>query len=122
MKIPLSELKKDDYVYCTGDSGFCQSSIEQVINTSIRFDEMTGAAYTVIHLSGDRLFDSRHGDPITPPLAYYLVPFDQIEGERIITQKKQKKENERKLQEDLDKEKEKILSKLTPLERHILGF
>jgi hypothetical protein len=68
----LSTIKVGDIVTCKGDSSFCQSSKEKVIKITIQYDKHTGIPYNVIHLSGNRKFDSRSGSAITPPLAYYV--------------------------------------------------
>lgn len=63
----------NDKVWCGGDSGFCDSSIETVKEISYKYDENTGVQYSVIHLQGGRKFDSRNGLAINPPMAYYIV-------------------------------------------------
>lgn len=68
----LKDLEIGHAVWCGGDSGFCDSGIEKVENITFKFDDETGEKYKVIHLSNDRLFDSRDGYALTPPTAYYL--------------------------------------------------
>ena len=72
MKIQLKDLEKGNKVCCGGSSGFCYDSIEEVECVSYKFDENTGDKYKVIHLSSKRHFDSRNGQALTPPTAYYL--------------------------------------------------
>lgn len=78
MKIDLKNIEYGNKVWCGGDSGFCDSDIEVVIDISFKYDENTGCKYKVIHLSGDRLFDSRDGKAVTSPKAYYLKSCEQI--------------------------------------------
>ena len=73
----LKDLSVGDTVWCGGDSGFCRSSIEVVMSLYKRYDGITGEPYTVIGLSGDRLFDSRDGYAMTPPLAYRIEAIAQ---------------------------------------------
>lgn len=70
----LRALVKGDKVCCTGDSSFCQSSTQKIKKLTVKYDEDTGKPYNVIHLAGDRKFDSRTGYAINPPLAYYILP------------------------------------------------
>lgn len=70
----LKDLKVGDKVYCTGDSGFCDSSTEKIKKVTVQYDEHNGKPYNVIWLSGERKFDSRDGGAMNPPLAYYIVP------------------------------------------------
>ncbi|MBK7362632.1 MAG: hypothetical protein IPJ01_10090 [Micavibrio sp.] len=76
MKIKLVDIKKGDLVYCTGDSGFCDSETEKVTKVTILYDEDNGKPYNVIWL-GDRKFDSRNGGAMNPPTAYYIIPTEQ---------------------------------------------
>lgn len=76
-KIKLLDLEPGNKVWCCGDSGFCDNGIEKVKKVSFKFDENTGEKYKVIHIAGERLFDSRNGCPLTPPLAYYIEPIEQ---------------------------------------------
>jgi hypothetical protein len=68
----LKDLGRGNVVYCAGNSGFCHNSTEVIQKVSFKFDEDTGERYKVIHLSGERLFDSRTGRAITPPTAYTI--------------------------------------------------
>lgn len=77
MKIELKDLEVGNKVWCGGDSGFCYNDIETVEKIQFKFDEDTGEKYKVIVLSGDRKFDSRNGNALNPPLAYYLMPIEQ---------------------------------------------
>lgn len=77
MKIQLEDLDVGNKVWCGGDSGFCHNSIENVAEIDWKFDEDTGEKYKVVVLSGGRKYDSRSGNPMTPPLAYYLMATDQ---------------------------------------------
>ena len=73
----LKDLKVGDTVYCTGDSGFCDSSNEKIKKVTVQYDEHSGKPYNVIWLSGEREFDSRDGGAMNPPLAYYIVLLDK---------------------------------------------
>lgn len=122
MKIQLDKLKEGDFVYCTGDSGFCTDSTEKVTKVSIQYDSKTGKPFNVIYLSGGRKFDSRHGGAMNSPTAYYLVPTDQ-EKAKVEQDKKDKEEAERNARyKERENQKKAILKKLTPKERQILGF
>lgn len=77
MKIELNDLEKGNKVWCGGNSGFCYDSIEKVVGVSYKFDKNTGVKYKVIHLSSERHFDSRNGQALTPPTAYYLQSCEQ---------------------------------------------
>ena len=74
MKIELKDLEIGDRVWCGGDSGFCDESVERVKGIEWKFDEDTGEKYKVIVLKGNRKFDSRDGGAITSPTAYYIKP------------------------------------------------
>ncbi len=76
MKKQLKDLEIGNTVWCGGDSGFCTEQTETIENITFKFDEDTGEKYKVIHLSNDRLFDSRDGNALTPPLAYYIKLLD----------------------------------------------
>jgi len=67
------DLQIGDMVYCGGCSGFCDEDKEKVEDISFRFDPKNGERYKIIHLSNNRLFDSRNGRAITPPIAYQIV-------------------------------------------------
>ena len=71
IKKQLQDLEKGDGVWCGGDNGFCHDGIEKITEVSFKFDEVTGDKYKVIHL-GSKQYDSRNGNPLTPPLAYYI--------------------------------------------------
>lgn len=75
--IELINIKAGDTVHCTGDSGFCDSSNEVVEKTTEQFDEHSGESYKVIWLEGGRKFDSRTGEAMNPPTAYYIIPTNQ---------------------------------------------
>ena len=74
----LEDLKVGDIVYCTGDSGFCDSSYEKIKKIKKRFDNKTGDPYQVIVLSGNRRFDGRDGHAINPPYAYYIIAKEKV--------------------------------------------
>lgn len=122
MKIPLKKIKEGDFVYCTGDSGFCTPSTEQVKKITVCYDGKTGKPYNVIWLDGGRKFDARHGGALNSPTAYYLEPTDQ---ERA-TSEKEKKDKEEQEKENAYRERQRkrrvILAKLTQEEREILGL
>lgn len=68
----LKNVKVGDNVIIGGDSGFCAPDYTyKVTEITIKYDENTGEQYNVIHC-GDRLFESRNGQAISPPLAYYI--------------------------------------------------
>lgn len=122
MKIALEEIKEGDFVYCTGDSGFCSDSTEKVTKVSIQYESKTGKPFNVIYLSGGRKFDSRHGGAMNSGTAYYLVPTDQ-EKAKAEQNKKDNEEAERNARyKERENQKKAILKKLTPKERQILGF
>lgn len=122
MKIQLDKLKEGDFVYCTGDSGFCTDSTEKVTKVSIQYDSKTGKPFSVIRLSEGRKFDARDGGAMNPPFAYYLVPIDQ-EKAKTEQDKKDKEEAERNTRrQERENQKKAILKKLTPKEREILGL
>jgi hypothetical protein len=72
LNMKLSDLNKGDFVICDGDNGFCHRSKEEIENISYSYCIRTGKKYKVIHLSGDRKFDSRDGAAMNPPLMYYI--------------------------------------------------
>lgn len=78
-ELELESLEIGDVVFCTGDSSFCHSSNEEIVNKTKQYDTHNGEPYYVIWLSGNRAFDSRTGNAINAPLAYYIVP---IEGKK----------------------------------------
>ncbi len=51
MIIALKDLKQGDFVYCTGNSSFCDSSYERVIKVTTQYNEHTGKSYKVISVS-----------------------------------------------------------------------
>lgn len=121
MKIELDKIKEGDFVYCTGDSGFCTDSTEQVKKVTVQYDQRTGKPYNIIWLEGGRKFDSRTGGAMNSPTAYYLAPTDQIKA-KAGQDEKDKKEAEREQEYNKrQEEKKNILAKLTPHERKILG-
>jgi hypothetical protein len=69
----LKEITIGDTVITDGDSSFCSRDEEKVINITVKYDENSGEPYNVIWVDGDRAFDSRTGDAINPPLAYYIT-------------------------------------------------
>ena len=122
MKIEIKNVKAGDFVYCTGDSGFCHKSNEKVEKVTVQYDESNGKPYNVIWLSLGRKFDARHGGAMNPPTAYYLMPTDQ-EKAKLKQDKINKEDAERKINyENIEKEKEEILKKLTIEERNKLGL
>ena len=76
MKIELTNLEIGNKVWCGGDSGFCYDDISEVKNISYKYDENTGEKYKVIHTSS-QIFDSRNGNPLEPPTAYYIKSCEQ---------------------------------------------
>lgn len=72
-KKKLQDLKVGDSVICTGDSGFCDTSVEKILKISTKFNEYSGKPYPIIWLSGRRRFHGRKGHATTTPLAYYIV-------------------------------------------------
>lgn len=72
----LTELVTGDKVWCDGDSSFCDGSTDTIKNIKVKYDENTGEPYNIIILSGDRRFDSRNGNALNPPTAYYITPID----------------------------------------------
>lgn len=122
MKIELKNIKAGDFVYCTGDSGFCDPSDEVVKKVTTQYDENSGKPYNIIHLSGGRKFDSRSGNAINPPLSYYLTPTNQKTA-KSEHDKVAEEEAKRKIEFSVrEKEKKAILAKLTKEERQILGY
>ena len=71
----LKDLKIGDKVYHDCDSGFCHGSVEEIMNITTQYEELTGESYSVIHLKGNMKFDVRTGWAITTPTAYYIVPY-----------------------------------------------
>lgn len=119
--IKLKDISTGDYVYCTGDSSFCDSSYEVVIHTTRKYDENNGESYKVIYLSENRQFDSRDGCAMTPPTMYYITPTDQKKAFAAVQKTRQESDvNKAEIKNWLTK-KEAILAKLTPEERKILG-
>lgn len=110
-----------DFVYCTGSSSFCDSSNEKVLRVTIKYDENSGCPYNVIHLDGDRMFDSRNGNALNPPLAYFICPTEQeaARAEQEIIDEEEMKSNI--LYQKRQDAKQVILDKLTQEERDILG-
>jgi hypothetical protein len=122
MKIEIENVKSGDFVYCTGDSGFCHPSNEKVEKVTVQYDETDGKPYNVIWLSGGRKFDARHGGAMNPPTAYYIIPTEQGKA-KAEHDKIDKEDAERKIKyETKEKEKEEILKKLTSEERSKLGL
>jgi hypothetical protein len=80
--IELKNLEIGDKVWRGGDTGFCYNDIEIVTNISYKFDEIFMKIYKVIHL-GNSMYDSRTGNAINPPYAYYLKPCKQNDYEQI---------------------------------------
>jgi hypothetical protein len=74
----LKNIEIGDSVFCTGDSNFCDSSTETVVNTTTKYDENNGEPYKIIWLDGERGFDSRSGYAINPPTAYYIESLTYI--------------------------------------------
>ena len=70
----LSEHVIGDSVWCGGDSSFCDNSTDKIENIIVQYDNNNGEPYNVIILSGNRRFDSRNGQALTPPMAYYITP------------------------------------------------
>jgi hypothetical protein len=85
----LQKLIKGDTVRCTGDSGFCTPSYEKITHTTYKYDVNTGKQYKIIWLTGGRAFDSRTGNAIYPPLAYYIKPIqsDKLKGGKLDNRK-----------------------------------
>lgn len=77
MKIEIKDLVEGNKVWCGGNSGFCDNDVEEVKGIEFKFDEDTGEKYKVIILSGGRKFDSRTGEAMTPPTAYFLMATEQ---------------------------------------------
>jgi len=122
MVIELKDIKTNDFVYCTGNSGFCYSSNEKVKKVTVQYDENNGTPYNVIWLSGDRKFDACNGGAMNPPLAYYLLPTDQ-EIAKIEQDKIDKENAKREIgYAKREKDKQAVLKKLTPEERELLGY
>lgn len=71
----LEDLKIGDKVYHDGDSGFCHGSVEEILNITTQYEELTGEPYGVIHLRNNMKFDIRSGWAMTTPTAYYIVPY-----------------------------------------------
>lgn len=98
----LSDVRKGSLVWVDGDSGFCHGpEQERVTGVSVRYNELTGAAYNVIHLSEGRTFDSRDGSAIDGPSAYYIHVVEddvdplvrlQAKHDRIVKQLQKVKE------------------------------
>jgi hypothetical protein len=63
----LKDLKAGDLVWCGGDSGFCDSGVEQIVKINTKS----------IVLSGKRRFDITTGKALNPPLAYYIKPLEE---------------------------------------------
>lgn len=121
MKKELKDIKKGDFVYCTGDSGFCTSSINLVTKVTTQYNEYDGTPYKVIW-TGLSKYDARTGNALNPPLAYYIEPTDQEEAKAL-----QKLINEEKAAELMYRKKreQKIkaaLKKLTPSERKLFRY
>lgn len=74
--IKLKDLEKGDYVWCGGDSGFCNSAARKVSRIMWRFNEKTGEKYKVVVVDGQK-FDCRNGKPLEPPTAYRIEPIEQ---------------------------------------------
>lgn len=72
----LKDLKIGDGVFCHCSSGHGQGGPDNVEKISYKYDENTGDKYAVIHISGNHQFDSRTGDALTPPTAYYIEPYE----------------------------------------------
>lgn len=122
MIIELRNVKENDFVYCTGDSGFCDPSVEKVKKVTTQYDESDGKPYNVIWLSGDRKFDARNGYAMNPPTAYYLIPTEQ-QSAKTLQDNIDKEQTEREIRDTkIEANKKLILDKLTIEERKILGF
>lgn len=122
MVIALKDLKQGDFVYCTGDSSFCDSSYERVIKVTTQYNEHTGKSYKVIWLSGNRKFDSRTGSAMNSPLAYYIEPVSQKKARIIVNTEEIEKAKAEAEYRKRQAEKEAVLAKLTPKERKLLGY
>ena len=75
--IKIKDLEVGDKVWCGGDSGFCTDDVEKVEKIDYKFDKDTGEKYKIIILAGNRQFDSRDGNAINEPTAYYLMHTNQ---------------------------------------------
>lgn len=122
MEIQLKKIKAGDFVYCTGDSGFCDPSTEKVKKVTVQYDQKNGKPYNVIWLAEGRKFDSRDGGAMNSPTSYYLEPTDQKEAQSEQDEKDKKEAERENGYRQRQKEKKAILAKLTPKERETLGF
>ena len=71
----LKDLNIGDKVWHGGDSSFTRDDIRKITKISFKYDENTGEKYKIIHLDNAK-FDSRTGNPLTPPWAYYIQTLD----------------------------------------------
>lgn len=71
-KTDLTKLKVGDKVMCSGSSGFTRPSEQTIKKITKSFDVKTGKEYKILWTDDNRQFDSRNGNPLSPPWAYSL--------------------------------------------------
>lgn len=82
MRAPFSDAIPGQLAYVSGESSFCSSSYEKILNVFDRYDGITGEKYLEIECESGT-YDSRTGNAIDAPTAYSIYHIKNRELEKF---------------------------------------